>query len=367
METDTIFVGLDVHARTVTLAWYDGRTSPKQVPTMQLGSDPRHVIDALRKLERKYGARVVACYEAGCMGYTLCRAALSAGIEMHVIAPSRILRAPGDRTKTDSSDARGLAVQLANGLLTDVVVPTVEQERLRDLVRLRDDQVRARTGLRNQLSKFLLRHGHHYALGHQWTKKHWIWLRAIKFSNETQQFVFEEQVAAEERLTLCIERVEAKLVEASNKEPFATLSQRLMCLRGVSLITAMTLVAELGDLRRFNSAHQLMAYVGLVPGERSSGEKVVRTGITKTGNKHVRRALVESAQTYRPTSRGLPERVKKALKEQDARIESISSNAARRLTRRMQRLLSKGKNRNVAVTAVARELCGFVWAIGQTT
>jgi len=270
----------------------------------------------------------------------------------------------GDRVKTDRRDAAKLARFLRSGDLTEVHVPEASTEAMRDLERSRDDAKRAETTARHHLAKFLLRHGRRYEGKTRWTATHLRWARAQSFSHEALNRVLADYVSAVDHATARVERLTkdiAELVETWSERP---LVQALQALRGVRLITAVILVAELGNLSRFPSAPALMAYLGLVPSEHSSGESKKRGRITRTGNGHVRRVLVESAWAYRyrPTmSWAIRERNKGIAPA----VQAIAWKAQQRLTGRYKKLVGRGKNKQQTVTAIARELAGFVWSISR--
>jgi transposase len=251
------------------------------------------------------------------------------------------------------------------GELTAIVVPGADQEADRDLLRAREDTRRDRAAARNRLGKFLLRSGRRFESGTNWTKAHWAWVRRQTFEHPSSRFTFEHYVAELERLDLAMLRMEKAIEDLAREKRYAARVDRLSCLRGIKTLTAMVLLTELGDLRRFEHPRQLMAYVGLVTSEHSSGEKKARGPITKTGNAHVRRLLVESAWAYRHGRTSTSPRVQTLLASQPAEVATIAAKASQRLARRYARLVARGKLSPVACTAVARELCGFVWALGR--
>lgn len=309
--------------------------------------------------------RVQACYEAGACGFEIQRMLDGMGVACQVVAPSLIPSKPGDRVKTDRRDAvklvRLLRADQADG---DRRADLGPGGGTRNLVELRDDLRRARIAARHQLSKFLLRHGRHYTAGVAWTQKHGNWLKSQKFEQSLLCVTFDHYLSQLEYLDLRMAALDAEIAKLAKSPPFETRVAALTCLRGVSTLTAMILLTELGDLRRFKTPRQLMSYVGIVPGERSSGESVRRTGITKTGNAHVRRALVEAAWGYRSARTTLGTRAASCVQAQPREVASIAVKATTRLARRFGRLSARGKKPQVVVTAIARELCGFIWALG---
>jgi len=354
-----IWLGLDVHAASITIARYDGDATKGSVTTIV--NTPTAVRRFVQRLPASPPVR--ACYEAGPCGYVLQRQLTALGIACDVVAPALIPRRPGERIKTDRRDADKLARYYRAGDLTRITVPTVAQEAVRDLIRARDDARCDRTAARQRLVKFLLRQGQRHP-GRQWTKQFRAWVRAQRFAGPTQ-VVFEyycAQVATlDERLT----QLERAILELAATPELAPVITRLSCLRGFAPLSAMVVMAELYDLRRFATPRELMAFVGLVPSEHTSGPRHRRGHITKTGNSLARRLLIEAAWSYRHTARNT-DRARRLLRTQPPAVRAITERALHRLTRRYRRLLGRGKPSTVAVTAVARELCGFVWALART-
>ena len=358
MSKDT-WVGLDVHAKTIVLAVLVG--GAKVSETREITNRPDKIDRAFRDL-RKQGGTVYACYEAGPCGYAVYHQLRELGVECEVIAPSLIPTKPGDRVKTDRRDAIKLARLYRAGELTPIVVPDHEQEADRDLVRAREDTRRVRIASRHRLGKFLLRHGLRFA-GSNWTKAHWAWIRQQSFEQPSARVAFEHYVAELERLDLAVAKLDKEIEKLAREERYAARVDRLSCLRGVRTLTAMIILTELGDLRRFEHPRQMMAYVGLVSSEHSSGDSKNRGSITKAGNAHVRRILVEAAWAYRHSRTTLSPRILALLESQPAAVATIASKASQRLGRRYRRLVARGKASPVACTAIARELCGFIWAL----
>jgi transposase len=241
-------------------------------------------------------------------------------------------------------------------------VPSADQEAVRDLVRARDDVRKDLTAARSRLGKFLIRHGRRYHGGENWTQRFWVWLRSQEFERECERLTFEHYVHEVEHHLERRADLDREIERVARSEPYAERVAKLTCLRGISTLSAVALLAEIGDFRRFDSPRQLMAYVGIVPREYSSGGKERRGGITKTGNGHVRRILIEASWAYRHRPAFGP-RAKQALKHQPARVAEYAGKAQNRLHRRYVRLVGRGKKPQVATTAVARELCGFVWGL----
>ncbi len=302
------------------------------------------------------------CYEAGPCGFELYRQLAALGIPCEVVAPALVPQKPGERIKTDRRDARKLVRLYRAGELTPIRVPTPEEEAVRDLVRAREGIRRDLTAARHRLSKFLLRHGRLYTQGTQWTERFWGWLRSQTFERPAERVTFEHYVLQVLHLGERRAALEQEIAHVAETAPYQPAVARLACLRGISTLSAMTLLAEVQDFRRFEHPRQLMAFLGLVPSEHSSGSKERRGGITKTGNTHARRILVEAAWAYRhpPT---LGPRSRRLLAGQPPEVVVLVRKAHLRLHKRYARLVGRGKRPPLAVTAVARELCGFVWAL----
>jgi transposase len=356
------WVGLDVHADKIQVAVYrDFEMSSCE--EYGSGTDTRSMERLLQRLQDLPG-KVHCVYEAGPCGYELQRYLTVNGIHCEIAAPALIPKRAGDRVKTDRRDARNLGRLYRSGELTLIHIPDAEHEAVRDLVRARETAVEDVTRKRHQLSKFLLRHGHRYRSGKQWTEGHTKWMKKIQFTNATLKSVFEEYVLtldqAEERVKRLTQSIETLAQTPEYQKPVAA----LMTLRGVKTITAMTIVSEIGDMRRFGKAKDFMSALGLVPSEYSSGKNICRGGITKTGNAHVRRVLVESAWHYRhrPT---VGKAIKARRKGQALEIVSVAQKADVRLCRKFRGMVERGKRTTVAAVATARELAGFIWAIGQ--
>jgi transposase len=352
------FVGLDVHADSIAIAVAEpGRGEPGEVATI-----PNDTVMLLKRL-RKLG-HVKCCYEAGPTGFGLHRDLTAAGIDCIVVAPSLVPMKAGDRVKTDRRDAVKLARYLRSGDLTEVHVPDAATEAMRDLERARDAAKRAERAARHQLGKFLLRHGRRYPGKTAWTRGHLDWIRVQRFEHEAQQRVLEDYLKAVEDLGERIHRHTKSIEDLVESWSMRPLVKALQALRGVNLIAATIIVAELGDLSRFETAPQLMGYLGLVPSENSSGETRQQGRITRAGNGHARRILVEAAWAYRfraAKSAAIRARNRGVSEE----VQRIAWKAQERLCARYRKLTARGKNKNRTVIAIARELAGFIWAIGR--
>lgn len=355
------WVGLDVHKETIAIAVADGDGgAPQTVATIP--NEMRALAKQLRKLGGPGQVRV--CYEAGPTGFDLCRQLRASKYECIVVAPSMVPRQSGDRVKTDRRDARKLARFYRSGDLQPIYVPPEETEAMRDLERARADAKKAERVARQQLVKFLLRHGRRYDGGRHWSQAHLRWVRAQKFEHEASNRVLVDYLETVERATRRVEELTQSLADLSQRWSLASEVGALQALRGVQLVTAVTIMAEIGDMRRFASAPEFMSYLGLVPSEHSSGESCRRGAITKAGNMHVRRVLVEAAWSYRfrPALSGDIRRRNQGV---PAEVREIAWKAQKRLHQRYRRMTARGMPKQKVVTAMARELAGFVWAIGQ--
>ena len=299
-------------------------------------------------------------------GYEVYRQLSNLGIDCMVVAPSMIPRKPGDRVKTDRRDSQMLARLHRAGELTWVWVPSAEQEALRDLVRGRADFVLLQTQARQRLNAFLLRYGKRFDGKCKWTQAHFRWLETIKCGFPSQQIVLQEYIDTVLQMQKRIKALDKQIELAGNESTLWPLIKNYMALRGISRLTATALAAELGDITRFANAPQLMAYLGLVPSEHSSGSSKVRGGITKTGNGYIRRLLTEAAWTYRHPARKSAYVQRRAEQTPEA-IQEIAWKAQQRLCDRYRGYIQRGKVSVQACTAVARELVGFIWAVGQAT
>ena len=355
------YVGMDVHKDTIAVAAaLAGREAPAYCG--EIANRPSEIGKLAAKLAQAHGGELILfCYEAGPCGYEVYRQLTALGFDCEVVAPSRIPKAPGERIKTDRRDAGKLARLSRSGELTGVWVPDEEQEAMRDLVRARADFKNAERKTRQQLGAFLLRHGRHWSRS-RWTLAHYAWLDGLRFERDWQEWAFREYLDAVRAASDRVAALTKQLDDALPSWSMAPVVRSLVALRGVDRITAMTLLSELGDVSRFDSPWQLMAYVGLVPSEHSSGARRHQGGITRTGNGHVRRTLVESAWSYRFPARRTAHLERKAAAASDEAKE-IAWKAQRRLCGRYRHLLQAGKNSKQANVAVARELSGFVWDI----
>lgn len=355
------WIGIDDHADKWTVAHLKGaaRNFEKEFELLPSEAGYRKLIGYAKSLSGE--VRIV--YEAGPCGYELCRRLRAAGLNCEVAAPSLTPQKPGERVKTNRRDAAKLAKYLRSGDLTLISVPDPHRESLRDLVRARQSVQADLVSIRNQIVKLLLRYGHRYRDGNAWTVRFWTWLGKVRLNGEYSRSVLLEMITTHEQRSAQLARYDALIDQASKRSEYATYVQALRVLRGIRTLSAMTMLAELGDLRRFASAPQLMAAVGLVPSEYSTGDKTTRFCITKTGNTHVRHVVVEAAWQYRRISKGRT--ITQRRKGQPQALIDIAQKCDLRLHRKFYRLTSRRKLSTVAAIAVARELVGFIWAVGQ--
>lgn len=358
----TRFVGLDVHAATIAVAVAEADGEVRSLGTIP--NDP----DAVRRLVKRLGPaqQLRACYEAGPCGYVLYWQLAQLGVACQVVAPTLVPVKAGDRVKTDRRDAERLARSFRSGDLTAVWVPDAAHEALRDLVRAREAAKRDQLRARHRLQKFLLRHGHQPPAGTKaWTEKYRRWIEGVHFAHPAQEATRLDYLTEVDHARDRIARLEQALsvaVEAA-PAPMRAVIEALQALRGIAKIAAVTIVAEVGRLSRFARARQLMGYSGAVASEHSSGPRVRRGGITKTGNAHLRRIVIEAAWTYRHRPK-IGATLRQRQTAQSETVKEIAWKAQHRLHSRYCRLLGRGKSKQQVVTAVARELLGFIWAIG---
>ncbi len=358
MVGSTTDVGLDTSKKAIQVAMLlPGRREPVE---WELANEPAAVKRLAKRLSRDAVGELRVCYEAGPCGYTLQRQLRAAGVDSIVVAPSLVPVKPGERIKTNRRDARKLAQALRADGLTEVHPPTPEEEAVRDLSRCREDAREDLLRARHRLGKMLLRRG----LVHcrkAWTQAHRRWLRSLSFEHEADRAVFGDYLQAIEHLEERLRGLEQKLVSVSEKDPYRESVGWLRCFRGIDTLTAMTLVAELHDFRRFESPRRLMAFLGLVPSENSTGDKHRRGPITKAGHTHARRVLIEASWHYRHRP-GVSKKLRARRQEQPGWVIGLADRAQIRLHKKFWKLALHGKSTNKAVTAVARELAGFIWA-----
>ena len=354
----TPLIAFDQHAATTVAAVL--LPGQRTAAVHSLTSDTPTILRFVKRIQRQGAVR--CCYEAGPCGFELQRALTTQGIACDVIAPALIPRRPGDRIKTDRRDAEQLAVLYRAGALTTIHIPTEHEEAARDLLRCREDIRADLLRARHRLSKFLLRHGRRFtATKKAWSKRHDAWLRAQTWPLAALDQTHRAYLRAVDEGIQRLRDVDQDLRALLDLEPLRTRVERLRCFRGIDDLTALTIAAEFGDARRFASAPRAMAFVGLVPTEHSSGAQRAQGGITKTGNAHLRRVLVESAWQYRHHP-FVGDTLRARQRGAPAAIIAQAWTAQQRLHRRYARFAARGKPKQHIVTAIARELTGFVWA-----
>lgn len=358
-----VFVALDVAKQKNAVAIAEGGRAGDVRYLGEIASTDAATRKLVTKLATKY-ERLIFCYEAGPTGYGLYRLIKSLGHDCIVIAPSLIPSRPGDRVKTNRRDAVGMAKLLRAGELTAIWVPDKRHEAMRELARGRDVAQKDLRSKRQQVSGFLLRLGLHYPGKKTWGKAHLNWLASLKLDHREQRIAFEELMLAMRQAKERSERLEQAIRECVPDWSLAPVVVALQAMRGIDLITAVGFLAELGDLSRFESPSKLMAFLGLVPSERSTGDSVRRGSITKAGNIRARRLLVESAWSYRFPARVSKEKLAK-VEAAPRSVREIAWKAQTRLCGRFRNLTKKGKRSTIVATAIARELSAFIWAINR--
>jgi transposase len=362
-QDSKIYVGLDTSKLKISVAVAEAGRDGDVRFTGEIDSAP----DAVERLVTKLAKRhrdVAFCYEAGPTGYGLHRQITRLGYDCIVVAPSLIPKRPGERVKTNRRDALTLAKLHRAGELTAVWVPDPEHEAVRELVRAREAAMEDLRRARQHLQSFLLRHGRVFTGRQGWTRAHTRWLCEQRFEHPAQYLVLAEYRQAIEAAEIRLKRLDEQVAEAVSSWSMAPVIAAYQALRGVAFLTAVTFVTEIGDVRRFDSPRQLMAYLGLVPCENSTGERIRRGGITKAGNGRARRVLIEGAWTYR-----FPARMSRLLQERQAGLTKavcdIAWKAQVRLCARYRKLMARGKRQAVVTVAIAREMAAFLWAIGR--
>lgn len=361
--TSTLFIGLDVHKETIAVAYVAAEREAEGISLGTIGTRQGDIDKLVRKLQAKGKTRHFG-YEAGPCGYWLYRYLTKHHLTCWVVAPSCIPKKASDRVKTDRWEAMQLARLLRSGDLTPVYIPSPEDEAIRDVVRAREDVLKDLKAAKVRLKAFLLRQDIRYAGRANWTAAHLRWLANVVCPTPAQQIVFQEYVRAVSEQTARLQRLEVELQALVQTWRWVPVGEAIPALRGIQFTAAVTRIAELGDLTRFANPRQLMSYLGLLPSEHPSGERRRQGGITKTGNAHARRVLVEGAWAYRypaKVSRHLQLRLETVPKA----IQDLSWKAQVRLCKRYRRLVARGKHINQVVVAIAREMAAFVWAIAR--
>src|SRR5256885_17144380 len=363
-SSKTLYVGLDVHKDSIAVAYAPEDRGADVVPLGAIGTRQCDIDKLIRKLQSK-GATLVFVYEAGPCGYWLYRYLTRKGLSCHVVAPSLIPRKAGDRVKTDRRDAVMLARLMRSGDLSSIYVPGIEDEAIRDLSRGREDAMRDLKATKYRLKAFLLRQDIRYEGRANWNAAHLRWLSEVVCPTPAQQIVFQEYVHAVSEQTDRLGRLETELQTAVTTWRLYPVVAAVQALRGVDLTGAVTLIAEVGDLTRFDTPRKLMSYLGLTPSEYSSGAHRRQGGITKAGNGHARRALVEGAWAYRYPAK-VSRHLQLRLEHVPPEARAIAWKAQVRLCKRYRLLSARGKHVNQVVVAIAREMAAFAWAIART-
>jgi len=362
-QSNILFIGMDVHKDSIVISLADdNRTDIQRYGSID-GS-----LDDFKKTLRKLvatGKTLFFCYEAGPTGYELYRYITSQGHQCIVVAPSLIPKKPGDKIKTDKRDADNLTRLLRSGDLTAVYVPNAEDEAIRDLSRAREDAVLVFKCAKQRLKSFLLRHNIRFDGSANWLEKHLHWLaESVNMPYPVQKVVYQEYLNSVTEANDRVKRFDKKILFHTKQWRLYPIVQSLMALRGVRMVVAVTMIAELGDLTRFENPKQLMCFLGLTPSEHSSGDKKKKGAITKTGNQHARRVLVEAGWSYRFHAK-VSKEMQKRQDGTSLKVRDIAWKAQLRLTKRFRMMANNGKPRNVIVVAMAREIAAFMWSIAQ--
>ena len=361
-------IGMDVHSTNYTLCAMEPvlGEDDRIFANVQVTPDYKNILLFIENLKMKLGLNneydIVCGYEAGCLGYSLYNQLTDAGVKCVILAPTTMLTPQGNRVKTDARDALMIAQCLSYGGYRAVYIPTEEDDSVKEYLRMRDDHKLALKKIKQQINAFCLRHGHHYT-GTKWTIAHWKWLKKLEVS-EMYRETLDEYMASYEEQTAKIERFDTRIEEIASQERYQEKVKKLTCFLGIKTHTALSLIVETGDFERFAKGNTYAAFLGLAPGENSSGEHINRTGITKAGNSHLRVLLIEAAGGI---CKGMIGHKSKDLRARQngntAEVIAYADKANTRLRSRYYRLIRHGKKRNVAVAAIARELACFVWGM----
>lgn len=360
MNNSTTYVGMDTHKKQHKVALhYPGR---EQIVQFAVKNNARDIARMVKKITKQAPAEVEFCYEAGVCGFALKRRIEALGCKCAVIAPSLTPKKPGVKIKTDRRDATKLVAMFEAGLLTEVHAPNPQQEAARELTRCRQTAQENLKRIRHQLLKFLTRHGYIYADGNHWTVKHLNWLRNLEFEQPLLGDVFDSYFTEMQHCTQRLDSLDKQVEQLAQSKPYKQTVGLLRCFHGIDTLTAITVITEIFDFGRFSGPTELMSYLGLTPSESSSGEKQNKGPITKTGNKRIRRLLVEASWHYRHPHR-ITATLRRRRKNQPQWAIDIADRAGDRLRKRYWRLVNRGKMPCKATVAVARELAGFIWSV----
>jgi len=361
MENIITYVAMDTHKKEHKVALhYPGDEQIIQFVVKNTAADIKKMVSSIKK---KSSADIIFCYEAGVCGFTLKRRIESLDCKCKVIAPSLTPVKPGERIKTDRRDAIKLLAMLQAGLLTEVYAPDERQEADRDLTRCRQSAQENLKRIRHQLLKFLIRHGYIYTDGTHWTQKHFRWMRTLEFNVPMLRNVFDNYLTEMQHCVQRLETLDKDVQKLAAAEPYHQIVGLLCCFHGIDTLTAITTITEIFEFGRFSSPGELMSYLGLTPSESSSGEKNRKGAITKTGNKRIRRLLIEAAWHYRHPYNTASKTLKQRRKHQPQWAINIADKAGQRLRKRYWYLVNHGKPPCKANVAIARELAGFIWAL----
>jgi transposase len=360
VTSERYYIGMDVHKDSVQMAVF-AETGEEPIYERRLNNDNALLIKEVKRYSQE--GEISVAYEAGCCGYVIQRAMEKAGINCQVLPANKVAKKRDDKIKTDKRDARLIGRELRSKNIRPISVPNEIDEAARDLLRCREDLSEDIRRMKQRLLKFLLRHGHVYqGGGTNWTRKHWEWMDGITFGHEYEKTVYEEYRSQIKALQERLDRLSQKAQEAAESPRYKAKVDRLRAFKGIDYIIALAVICEIGDFLRFADAKAFMSYLGFVPSENSSGGKRHQGGITKAGNGHLRRLLIEAAWHYTRNSR-TGKRLEQRRQRSPTSAIDAADRALHRLHKKYIRLLMKGKHTNVAVTAVARELAGFIWAV----
>lgn len=361
MKNSITYVAMDTHKKEHKVALH--YPADEEIFRFSVKNTAREIKKMVKKIKKKAPSKVKFCYEAGVCGFTLKRRIEAMGCECMVIAPALTPIKPGDKIKTDRRDALKLLMMFKAGLLTEVYAPKPEQEAARELSRCRQTAHENLKRIRQQLLKFLTRHGYIYTNGSHWTQKHLNWLRSLEFDQPLLRDVFDSYFTQMQHSLQRLDSLDKEVRKLAETKPYKQVVSLMCCFYGIDILTAATVVTEIFEFGRFSTPGELMSYLGLTCSENSSGQKEGKGSITKTGNKRVRRLLIEASWHYRHPYNANNKTLKKRRKGQPQWAIDIADKAARRLRKRYWYLINQGKPPCVANVAIARELAGFIWAL----